>query len=483
MALKEIKKERLKKLENLKKEKINPYPVFFEKPTEIKDAIENFKKGKKIVLAGRVFTIRVHGGLTFLNFEDGTGRFQAFLSKDKLKENYKIFLNNIDSGDFLLFKGELFLTKRGEKTIDVSDFKILSKSLLPLPEKWHGLLDEEERFRKRYLDLLINQKTRKTFLLRSKIIRKIREFLEKNDFIEVETPILQPIYGGASANPFKTHHNALDIDLYLRIAPELYLKRLLVGGLGKVYEIGRVFRNEGIDKSHNPDFTMLEFYWAYGRFDDLIEITERLIKHTVKEVFGKEKIIYDKKEVDFSKPFKKIEFYKFLNNELNINAREASDKEIIKIAKNFEIPTAGKSRFKILDDIFKKLSREKIFQPTFVLYTPIQLTPLAKKKEDDEDLALRFQLVIAGWEVVNAFSELNDPIEQKLRFEEQIKERKKGDQEAHPFDEDFIEALEYGMPPAIGFGMGIDRFVAILTDAENLREVILFPLLRPKKRK
>lgn len=482
MALKEIIKERVKKLENIKKAKISPYPVSFKKPKKIEEAILKFKEGKKITLAGRVFSIRVHGGSTFLDFKDGSGKFQAFLRKDKLKRDYDFFLENIDTGDFLLFEGKLFLTKKGEKTIEVDRFQLLSKSLRPLPEKWHGLSDNEERFRKRYLDLLMNPEVKERFVQRSKIISSIREFLDREGFLEVETPILQPIYGGASAEPFKTHHRALDMDLYLRIAPELYLKRLLVGGFDKVYEIARNFRNEGIDKYHNPDFTMLEFYWAYGTFDDLIKITERLVKYIVKKVFKSQKISYMGKEINFLKPFEKIEFYQFLEKELGVNVREISDKEIVKIAKKFDIPTFKKSRFKILDDIFKKICREKIIQPTFVLYTPIELTPLAKSKEDDKSLALRLQLIICGWEVVNAFAELNDPIEQRRRFEEQKIEKKRGDKEAHPFDEDFIEALEYGMPPAIGLGMGIDRLVAILTNAENLREVILFPLLRPKRK-
>jgi len=481
MALKDIKKERIKKLKRIKDKGINPYPSFFEKPVLIEKAILNFKEGKKAILAGRILNIRVHGGSTFFDFKDGTGKFQAFLRKDKLKEKYSFFLENIDRGDFILVKGKLFLTKKRERTIEVEDYKILAKSILPLPEKWHGLADEEERFRKRYLDLLMNQKVKENFIIRSKIITKIREFLNKEGFLEVETPILQPIPGGATANPFKTHHKALNIDLYLRIAPELYLKRLLVGGFDKVYEIGRVFRNEGIDRSHNPDFTMLEFYWAYARFEDLLIFCEKMIKKVVKDVFGKSKILYNQKEIDFSKPFKKIEFYQLLDKRLKIKTREASDSTIKKIAKDFKIPIEKKSRYKLLDDIFKKISKEEIWQPTFVLYQPIQLNPLSKRREDDKELALRFQLVIAGWEVVNAFSELNDPVDQKLRFKEQQKEKQKGDKEAHPFDRDFIEALEYGMPPAVGLGLGIDRFVAILTDSENLREVILFPVLRPKE--
>ncbi|MDD5552011.1 MAG: lysine--tRNA ligase [Candidatus Pacebacteria bacterium] len=480
MSLENIKKDRAKKLKKIKDAGINPYPSFFKKNQRIKDVISPFKKGRKVILAGRIITIRRHGGSLFLDLEDGTGRIQAFLKKDKLGENYNFFIENIDSGDFILFEGKMFLTKKGEKTIEVFKYEILAKSLLPLPEKWHGIQDIEERFRKRYLDLLMSSETKEIFVLRSKIVSEIRKILEEEGFLEVETPILQHVHGGAAATPFKTHHKSLDINLFLRIAPELYLKRLLVGGFDKVYEIGRVFRNEGIDKSHNPDFTMLEFYWAYINLEEMMDFCEKMIKLLVKNVFGKNKIKYQGKDINFTVPFRKINFYDLLEKKFKVDFRKISDIKIKEIANKFKIPTKEKSRFKILDDIFKKACREEILQPTFVLYQPIELTPLAKNFNRDPDLASRFQLIIGGWETVNAFSELNDPIDQKKRFEYEKLERKKGDKEAHPFDIDFIEALSYGMPPAVGFGMGIDRIVAILTDSKSLKEVILFPLMRPR---
>jgi lysyl-tRNA synthetase class 2 len=326
----------------------------------------------------------------------------------------------------------------------------------------------------------MSPEVKETFILRSKIISEIRNFLEKEDFLEVETPILQSIHGGAAATPFKTHHEALNIDLYLRIAPELYLKRLLVGGLEKVYEIGRVFRNEGVDKSHNPDFTMLEFYWAYTSLEGVVGLCEKMIKETVKRALGKNKVRYQGKDIDFSGSFKRVSFYDLLEKKFRVDFKKAKDKKIKEIAKKLKIPTAKKSRFKILDDIFKKACKDNILQPTFILYQPVELTPLAKRFDKDPNLASRFQFAVGGWEVINGFSELNDPIEQKERFEYEKGEKKKGDKEAHPFDKDFIEALEYGMPPAVGFGLGIDRLVAILTDSKSLREVILFPLMRSR---
>lgn len=480
MAEEEIKKARIRKLENIEKLGINPYPSSFKKPQEIKKILSPFKEGVSVVAAGRIKTIRIHGGSLFLDIEDGAAKIQAFLRKNILKEQYKFFAENVDIGDFILFEGKLFITKKKEKTIDVSKYKILSKSLLPLPEKWHGLQDVEERFRKRYLDLIMSQEVKEKFILRSKIVSEIRKFLDNEGFLEVETPILQSVYGGAAATPFKTHHKALDIDLYLRIAPELYLKRLLVGGFEKVYEVARVFRNEGIDKAHNPDFTMLEFYWAYTNLEEMMNFCEKMIRELVKKIFKKTKISYEEKEIDFSKPFKKIDFYETLKSKTKKDMRVLRDKDIEKIAKDLKIPTAKKSRFKLLDDIFKKTCKDSILQPTFVLHQPIELTPLAKSKEKSPELAERFQLMIGGWETVNAFSELNSPIEQKKRFEYQSKERKRGDEETHPFDTDFVEALEYGMPPAVGFGMGIDRLVAILTNSKSLKEIILFPLMRPR---
>lgn len=479
--IEKIKEKRKEKSERLKESKPSPFKL--KSHQKIRDIISNFEKfkGKETTLLGRIRNIRKHGGSTFLHFEDPTGTFQAYLKRDKIgEESYKFFLENFDIGDFALFEGKLFLTKKGEKTIEVKSYQILAKSLLPLPEKWHGLQDIEERFRKRYLDLLMNSEVKDKFILRSKIICKIREFLKKEGFLEVETPILQNIFGGATAQPFKTHLEVLNLDLYLRIAPELFLKRLLVGGFEKVFEIGRVFRNEGMDVSHNPDFTMLELYWAYATYEDLMDFLPKMLRTIVENIFAKKKITYQEKEIDLSSSFERVEFYEILTEKIGADPRKLNEEEIKKIAKNFQIPTDKKSKAKILDDIFKKECRDEIIKPTFVLHQPIELTPLAKALEDDPKRAARFQLMIGGWEIANGFSELNDPIEQKKRFEAEIKEREKGDIEAHPFDEEFIEALEHGMPPAAGVGLGLDRLVALLTNSATLREVILFPLMRPK---
>lgn len=479
----EIYKTRIGKLKNFQKQKILPYPSKIKPHRDIGDVLLNFKdlKKKNIVMVGRISNIRKHGGSTFLHFKDESGKMQAYLKKDKLGEkSYQFFLKNFDIGDFVLFEGELFSTKRGEETIEASTYQILAKSLLPLPEKWHGLCDVEERFRKRYLDLLMNSEIKEKFILRSKIISEIRKFLEKKGFLEVETPILQEIPGGAAAEPFKTHLNALNFDLYLRIASELHLKRLLVGGFEKVFEIGRVFRNEGIDASHNPDFTLCEFYWAYHNYEDLMSVCEEMIIGLVEKLFAEKKIQYQEKSIDFTPPFDRLDFFEFLTEKIGADPRKLSEKEIKKVACDLKISINKKSNAKLLDDIFKKY-RGEIIRPTFILHQPIKLTPLAKSLEKDSKRAARFNLIIGGWEMANAFSELNNPIEQEKRFKEQAEERAKGDVEAHPFDKEFIEALSYGMPPAAGCGIGIDRLVAFLTGFKTLREAILFPLMRPRK--
>ena len=424
--IKQIKKERLKKLENIKKAGIDPYPAKTNRTIVCNKAVEEFeelsKDGKELVLVGRLRTIREHGRSTFANLEDGSGKLQIYLKKDELgNDKYDFFQKNFDIGDFIEVKGILFLTKKGEKTLLVKDYRILSKSLAPLPEKWHGLKDVEERFRKRYLDLIMNENTRKIFKKRSEIISKMRSFLNDNKFIEVETPILQSLYGGASAKPFKTHLNALNMDLYLRIAPELYLKRLLVGGFERIFEIGRCFRNEGMDREHNPDFTMLECYAAYWDWEDLMGFIEDLMHHIDPKIFPKK--------------WDQVEYKDVVKNN---NEKES----------------------------FVKLEK-----PTFVLHLPD--IPLCKKGE-------ALQGIVQGIELIKAFTEQNDPLEQRKAFEEQEKLHKKGDEKAQRLDEDFLEALEYGMPPSAGFGIGLDRLAIILTEANSLRESILFPLMKPK---
>ena len=481
----ELRKIRLKKLEAIKKAGISVYPEKTKRTHKIAEALKDFntlsRLKKEIILAGRIKSLREHGGSTFLHIEDGTGTIQAFFRKDRIGEKgYQFFLDNFDIGDFIEIRGTLFKTKREEKTIEASDFKILAKSLLPLPEKWHGLQDVEERFRKRYLDLIFNQEVKKKFELRSRIIKEIREFLEKDGFLEVETPILQPIYGGAKAKPFKTHLNALDLDLYLRIAPELYLKRLLVAGFEKIYEIGRCFRNEGMDRSHNPDFTMLEFYWAFADYKDMMKLTERMFEGLLKKLFGGLKTKYEGKEINFKTPWPRVEFSKLVRKHTKINLDEINTEALKKEAKKLGLDPKGE-KAEIADEIYKKICRPKIWNPCFIIHHPLGAFPLAKQNEKNPKQTANFQLVAADFELVNAFSELNDPIEQRKRFEEQEKIFKEGFDEAQRMDEDFIEALEYGMPPSAGFGMGIDRLVALLTDSHSLREAILFPTMRPKQ--
>ena len=482
----ELRKIRLKKLEAIKKALILPYPAKTKKTHKISEALANFnslaKTKKEIVLVGRIMSLRIHGGATFFHIEDGTGKIQTFFRKDRLGEkSYQFFLENFDIGDFIEVRGVLFKTKMGERTIEGADFKMLAKSLLPLPEKWHGLKDIEERFRKRYLDLIFNPEVKKKFEIRSRVIQTIREFLDKAGFLEVETPILQPIYGGAKARPFKTHLNAFDLDMYLRIAPELYLKRLLIGGFEKVYEIGKCFRNEGVDRFHNPDFTMLEFYWAFADYKDLMKLTEKLFEYLLKKVFQKLEITYEGKKINFKVPWPRVEFSQLIRKYTALNVEEINLESLERKAKEFNLKLEkGLGKAEILDEIYKKFIRPKIWEPTFIIHFPLGFQTLARSLEKNPQKLANFQLVTAGFELINAFSELNDPTEQRKRFEEQKKLMEAGFKEAHPLDEDFLEALEYGMPPAAGFGMGIDRLVALLTNSHSLREVILFPTMKPK---
>ncbi|MBZ9578663.1 lysine--tRNA ligase [Patescibacteria group bacterium] len=482
----ELRKIRLQKLKVIEKAGFLAYPVETKRTHKISKALKDFTRlsrlKKEIILTGRIKSQRVHGGATFLHIEDGTGKIQVYFRKDRLGErSYQFFLDNFDIGDLIRVRGVLFKTKKGERTIEASGFKMLAKSLLPLPEKWHGLKDIEERFRKRYLDLIFNPEVKKKFEIRSKIIKEIRSFLEKEGFLEVETPILQPIYGGAKARPFKTHLNVFDMKMYLRIAPELYLKRLLIGGFEKVYEIGRMFRNEGVDRSHNPDFTMLEFYWAYADYKDLMKLTERLFGNLLKNVFGKLDVRYEGKKINFKAPWPRIEFNQLIRKYTKINLEEIHRDALAKKAKDLGIRLEkGLGKAEIADEIYKKFCRPKIWEPTFVINFPLGFQPLAKALEKNPKKLANFQLVVAGWELLNAFSELNNPLEQRKRFKEQEKFFKEGFEEAQRMDKDFLEALEYGMPPAAGFGMGIDRLVCLLTDSHSLREIILFPTMRPK---
>ncbi len=486
MALEEIRENKIEQLENLKKEGINPYPIKSLRTHKISEALDGFdnlsEKNKEVVLVGRIMALREHGGSIFVNIYDGSEKIQLYLKKDKVGEKeFDLFKGNIGIGDFLEGSGKLFLTKKGEKTLEVEKFRILSKALLPMPEKMHGLQDVEERFRKRYLDLLFNEEVREKLITRTKIIDALREYYQKTGFLEVETPMLQPLAGGATANPFKTHMDTLDLDLYLRIAPELYLKRLLIGGFERVFELNKSFRNEGMSREHNPEFTTLEAYAAYQDHEWLMDFIEDSIKNVAQKVLGENHFVYGKEEIKLDK-FERKEYDQLFKEKLNLDL-SLSDDELLKFAKDNNVKIEkGLSRANIIDEIFKKLIRQEIIQPTFVINYPIELSPLSKKLEDRDDRVARVVLIIAGSEIVNAFSELNDPIDQKDRFEMQEKMRSQEKiPESHRFDKDYIEALEYGMPPAAGLGLGVDRLVMLLTNSHSIREIILFPLMKPKE--
>ena len=485
-TINELRKTRLNKLDSLKKAGISVYPARTKRTHKIAEAIKNFtsleRTKKEAVLAGRIRSLREHGGSTFCHIEDGSSSIQAFLRKDRIGEQaYKFFLDNFDIGDFIEVRGILFKTKRGEKTIEVADFKMLAKSLLPLPEKWHGLQDEEERFRKRYLDLLFNKEVKEKFGKRDKIIKLLREFLDKKGFLEVETPVLQNIYGGADARPFKTHINAFALDMYLRISLELPLKRLIVAGFEKVYEMGRVFRNEGVDRQHNPDFTELEFYWAYADYKDMMKFTEEMIVSLLKQLFGKTKVNYEGREIDFKTPWPRVEYGKLIRKYTKLDIDTLNRNSLLKEAKKLGLaPEDTWSKGKVVDEIYKKYCRPKVWEPTFVIHHPSEMYPLAKQRLEKPEEAETIQMLVAGWELVKGYSEQTDPILQRKAFEEQEELYRKGFKEAQRMDMEFVEALEYGMPPTAGFGMGIDRLVALLTDSHSLREVILFPTMKPK---
>lgn len=486
MPLDEIRKARLAKLNKLVKAGVNPYPARSSRTHGTDEAINKFdelaEKKTEIVLAGRIMARREHGGSAFLDLEDNSGRIQLFFKKDILgDDDYQFFLNTVDIGDFLEVRGTSFKTKKDERTLEVLDYKILAKSLLPLPEKWHGLQDVEERYRKRYLDLIFNPELKGKFEKRSRIVQELRDFMNANDFLEVETPTLQLVAGGANAQPFKTHLSILNLDVYLRIAPELFLKRLLVGGFERVFEFSRNFRNEGMDRDHNPEFSELEFYAAYKDYQWLMDFTEKMFETLVKKLFHGTEVKYKEYKIDFKGPYQRKKFNDLLKEYSGLDYDTASEKDLVKKAQELDIKIEkAMTKGNVADEIYKKVARPHIIQPTFVIDHPVDISPLSKTLEGNPGHVARMQLLVAGHELINAYSELNDPIAQKERFEEQLKAAKKGNQEAHPYDEDYIEALEYGMPPAAGWGLGIDRLVAILTDSHSIREIILFPLMKPK---
>lgn len=481
----EIKNARLDKLEEIKKLGIDPYPSKSQRTHTAKQSLDNFgdlsKSKKEISLAGRIRTIRVHGGLTFMNLEDQSGQIQLFFKRDAIGQEKYGALEVFDIGDFVQVKGILFFTKRGEKTLNVKDYQILTKSLLPLPEKWHGLKDEEERYRRRYLDLIMNKDVGGLFFKRTEFVNNIREYLNNKEYLEVETPVLESIPGGADAEPFITHHNKLDIDFYLRISLELHLKRLIVGGFEKIYEIGKVFRNEGISTQHLQEFTELEFYWAYADYEELMKFIENFYTDIIQKTFGSLEIKYKDTVLNFKAPWPRVDYREIVLKESGVDVDLYPTKEDMqKILAEKGIKTDPKAgRGRLIDQLYKKLVRPKLIQPCFLINHPLDISPLAKKKIENETKTQRFQVLIAGMEIGNGFSELNDPIDQKERFILQDKLRKEGDKEAQMMDEDFVQALEYGMPPTAGFGVGIDRFFMVLTNQESIRDVVFFPMMKP----
>lgn len=479
--------ERREKFTNLQNEGKDPFEVYkVERTHTSKQIRDNYDEleGKEVTVAGRLMSKRVHGKAGFSDLYDRYGKIQLYIKindvgEEKLKE-YKTY----DIGDILVITGKVFKTQTGEITVHIVDFKLIAKSLRPLPEKWHGLKDPDLKYRQRYVDLIMNEQVKDTFMKRTAIIKAMREFLDNKDFIEVETPILSPIAGGAAAKPFITHHNSLDMDMYLRIATELYLKRLIVGGFEKVYEIGKCFRNEGMDVRHNPEYTSIELYEAFADYNDMMEITENMVAHICQKVLGTTKVVYEDTEIDFKPPWNRITMVDAVKKFANVDFNEIKDDdEARKIAeeKNIELKKELKdcSKGDILDAMFEEFCEEKFIQPTFVLDYPVEVSPLTKKKRGNSEFTERFEGFVYGREICNAYSELNDPIVQKERFVQQLKERELGDDEAYMMDDDFINALEIGMPPTGGLGIGVDRLIMFLTNSSSIRDVILFPTMKP----
>lgn len=483
--------ERLKKIEALREKGVNPYPSGYKYDITASEAVERFKDyaeetlqgGAEIFsMAGRIMALRNFGKASFIHIQDNTGRIQAYIRKDKIGEDQYNIFKLMDIGDFIGIKGAFFKTKTGELTILADEIKLLTKSLKPLPEKWHGLTDIETRYRQRYLDLIVNDDVKKVFLLRSRIIQCFREFFTQKGFLEVETPMMQPIPGGATARPFKTFHNTLGMHLYLRIAPELYLKRLVVGGFERVFEINRNFRNEGISVRHNPEFTMVEFYMAYATYEDLMLLTEELFNYILNGTLGRNVIEYQGKTLNFSTPWKRISFMDALREMAGVGEDVLTDPEAaVKFCESHDIDHSKKDKpGKVLANIFDELVEPKLINPTFVYGYPIEISPLSRRNDQNPEIADRFELFIDGKEIANAFNELNDPVDQRERFIQQVTMHEEGDEEAQHMDEDFVNALEHGLPPTAGEGIGVDRVVMLLTDSPSIRDVIFFPHMRSR---
>jgi len=485
-------KVRLEKITALKAAGVDLYPNDIRPQNTTAEILTEFGNSEaealsgltqQFSIAGRLMAVRNFGKAAFVKIQDRKGQIQSYVAKDILNESAFFVFKKLDIGDIVYISGKLFRTKTNELTIEAHDLRLLSKSLHPLPEKWHGLTDVETRYRQRHLDLISSPAVKEIFFRRSRIIQLIRQFMDNQDFLEVETPMMQPRAGGAVARPFKTHHNSLDMDLYLRIAPELYLKRLVTGGMERVYEINRNFRNEGISAFHNPEFTMLEFYMSYATYEDLMTYTEELFAFIASNIFGSLKFTYQGTEIDLSPPWRRISVKEALLQMAGMDKTTLADQtQALAFARKVgcEVKDTDPSG-KVLMAIFDEVVEKKLIQPTFVTHYPVAVSPLSRRSNSDPDIVDRFELYIYGREIANAFSELNDPADQRERFLQQLKERETGDDEAHEMDEDYIRALEYGMPPTAGEGIGIDRLVMLFTDSASIRDVILFPLLRTKQ--
>jgi len=478
---------RREKLNKLIDEGKNPFLIekydFSHYSADIVNNFEEFEE-KKVSVAGRIMSKRGHGKVMFVDLQDSEGKIQLFVKKDALgDEEYETF-KTYDIGDIVGVIGEVFKTKTQEVSIRASEVTLLCKSLQILPEKFHGLKDPDLRYRQRYVDLIVNPEVKETFILRSKIIKAVREFLDNRGFVEVDTPILSPIAGGANARPFITHHNTLDIEMYLRIANELYLKRLIVGGFDKVYEMGRMFRNEGMDYKHNPEFTNIELYQAYVDYEEMMRITEELVAYAAEKTLGSAKIDYQGKEIDLTPPWRRLDMEDAIKEYGGVDFSEINtDEEALKVAKEKGIELKpGMTRGHVISEMFEEFCEEHLVQPTFVIGHPVEVSPLAKRNPDDPRKTNRFEAFINTWEIANAFSELNDPIDQKQRFVDQLKQKELGDDEAHMMDTDFVNALEVGLPPTGGLGIGIDRMIMLLTNQSSIRDVILFPTMKPMEK-
>lgn len=477
----QIRRDKLKHLQSIGKDPFKIEKVYV---THYSEGIkENFDEldGKEVTIAGRIMTKRGHGKASFINIQDKDGQIQGYVRQDRIgEEDYELFVT-YDIGDILELKGEVFKTQKGEISVKATEVRLLTKSIGILPEKWHGLKDHDLRYRQRYIDLIVNPEVKNTFIIRSKATKAVREYLDNRGYLEVETPILGTIAGGASAKPFTTHHNTLDIDMYLRIANELFLKRLIVGGFDKVYEMGKMFRNEGMSIRHNPEFTNIELYEAYADYEDMMEITENIVAYMAEKALGTTKITYQGKELDLTPPWNRMTMIEACKKYAGIDFHEIkTDEEAIEAGKKLGIEIEpGMKRGHIINEVFEEYGEKHLIEPTFITQHPVEVSPLAKRNPDNPELTNRFEAFINTWEIANAFSELNDPIDQRERFMEQALQREAGDEEAHMLDEDFLNALEIGLPPTGGLGIGIDRVMMILTNSPSIRDVLLFPTMKP----